>query len=128
MDEICVNCPNLKEFDFYQDSDDGKDLLKNVNIDNSIEVPLNNRNKFLNLTCMGICFNGEIFPDIDVKRNYFNDYLKAKCPKIGDDIIFEKAPSGWNVVTCIPCDATVYRTRNFQRFSAETYRYELGGY
>ena len=113
-----MNCPNLKEIEIYNNPEC---LLKNVEIDDPSKVPLDYKNKFLNLTCIGIGFDGPIYPGINAKQNHFNEYLKSKCPRISDEIIFKKVPSESDLWSDTSREAAVYRTKNFEKFTAESF-------
>ena len=126
LDNICVNCPNLKELQFFQE--ESEHLLKNVRIENLNDVLKDDRKKFPNLTCFSICFGGKVFPDTDIHRSYFNNYLRAKCPKISDEITFEVYPSGFDQATNTLYETVVYRTRTSISFHCTICRSALRFY
>lgn len=88
MDIICEVIPKLKMFEYRASH---TDHLKSIINKHSINLDY----KFMELNSIGICFNGKMIPEVDIKANYLKDYLLAKCPRI-DEILIEKDVVGWN--------------------------------
>lgn len=89
MDTLSVKCPNLRKLEFEV----FMNLLENI----SAEVPFKRSDKFQKLTKIGVqFFHGEEFQNMSLKRDYFQKYLNAKCPKIGN-ILQRKIYAGFGL-------------------------------
>ena len=113
MDTICEVIPKLKRFEYRANY---TYHLESIISNHSMK----SNSKFMELNSIGIEFKGRKIPGVDIKANYFQVYLLAKCPKI-DRILIRKRPAGWSIGYTLdevhPQEQVVFRSPNNDRFS-----------